>query len=194
MWEARAFDVEGGKRLEVFSDGSRISFRRLFGLLEDEPAFASWYTDMLSASEADAFFWEHPALTHENLDADAELVLISAPSLARLRPDPEPFRERLDEDPGADVVAFRNLGGDATLIAPRPTGRREAYGHLVAFVRSAPREQVLSFWQHVGRLVRMSVGASPRWVSTAGMGVAWLHVRIDSSPKYYRHAAYKAAP
>ena len=31
---------------------------------------------------------------------------------------------------------------------------------------------------------------SPVWVSTAGMGVSWLHVRFDSRPKYYRWGEY----
>ncbi len=28
------------------------------------------------------------------------------------------------------------------------------------------------------------------WVSTSGDGVSWLHLRIDTRPKYYQHAAY----
>ena len=35
------------------------------------------------------------------------------------------------------------------------------------------------------------VGARPIWLSTAGHGVAWLHVRLDSRPKYYLHAPYR---
>ena len=27
----------------------------------------------------------------------------------------------------------------------------------------------------------------------SGLGIAWLHVRLDSYPKYYTHAAYRAA-
>ena len=33
----------------------------------------------------------------------------------------------------------------------------------------------------------------PRWLSTAGMGIPWVHVRIDSYPKYYRFPPYKVA-
>jgi len=192
MWEARAFEVERGKRFEIRSDGERISFRRLFELLEREPAFASWYTGLLSASDADAFFWEHPALTAERLGHAAEFVLIDAPSLARVSPDPEPFRQKFELHLEGDVITFPNLGGDAILVVPRPLGSADAYAHLAAFVRSGPTEQVRSFWQRTGRLVLESMGAEPRWVSTAGMGVSWLHVRIDERPKYYRHAAYAA--
>ncbi|MGB1216866.1 MAG: DUF6940 family protein [Saprospiraceae bacterium] len=29
------------------------------------------------------------------------------------------------------------------------------------------------------------------WLSTAGLGVYWLHIRMDNRPKYYKHKAYK---
>jgi hypothetical protein len=29
------------------------------------------------------------------------------------------------------------------------------------------------------------------WLSTAGMGVSWLHVRLDSSLKYYGYKPFK---
>ena len=30
------------------------------------------------------------------------------------------------------------------------------------------------------------------WLSTSGLGVYWLHVRLDSYPKYYTYRPYKA--
>jgi hypothetical protein len=33
----------------------------------------------------------------------------------------------------------------------------------------------------------------PLWLSTAGQGVFWLHVRLDRYPKYYNHAPYRHA-
>ena len=35
------------------------------------------------------------------------------------------------------------------------------------------------------------IGDEVKWLSTAGMGVYWLHVRVDSRPKYYRYQGYK---
>jgi hypothetical protein len=29
------------------------------------------------------------------------------------------------------------------------------------------------------------------WISTIELGVSWLHVRIDSTPKYYHYTPYK---
>merc|ERR1711957_1156939 len=33
---------------------------------------------------------------------------------------------------------------------------------------------------------------TPVWVSTAGSGVSWLSIRLDSRPKYYHHSAYNS--
>ena len=39
-------------------------------------------------------------------------------------------------------------------------------------------------------LAGIRLGGKPVWLSTAGLGVGWLHVRLDDRPKYYRHAPY----
>ena len=31
----------------------------------------------------------------------------------------------------------------------------------------------------------------PVWLSTAGMGIAWLHIRLDDRPKYYGYREYR---
>ena len=37
------------------------------------------------------------------------------------------------------------------------------------------------------------LSAKPVWLSTAGAGVSWLHVRLDDRPKYYGYAPYREA-
>jgi len=78
---------------------------------------------------------------------------------------------------------------DATLIAPSETG---SYPHLAAFLRTAPPGQIDALFHAVGDAIASWPGRTPPWVSTAGMGVPWLHVRIDSRPKYFRHAPYRS--
>ena len=193
-WSVRTEDIRGGERFEILRDGSNVSFSDVFGLLETDPEFASWYTDLLRSSEFESFFWEHPPLSTTTHGSAAEFVLLDGPSLARLHPDPEAFRHQFERKPDEGVVTFPNLGGDAVLVAPRPVGPPAAYAHLAAFVRQAPVTQVQCLCRHVGRAVRENLGAEPRWLSTAGMGVSWLHVRLDSRPKYYRFGPYKAEP
>ena len=101
--------------------------------------------------------------------------------------DADPFAEHFR--PGCDVATFDNLGGDATLVAPCPdcTGN---FAHLGSFTATASAERQDALWQAVGEALASRIGPRPVWLSTAGHGVAWLHVRLDSRPKYYRHAPY----
>jgi hypothetical protein len=43
----------------------------------------------------------------------------------------------------------------------------------------------------VGDAVARRLSSAPLWLSTSGLGVAWLHVRLDERPKYYTHAPYR---
>ena len=50
------------------------------------------------------------------------------------------------------------------------------------------------FLRAAGEAVLERVGSGrmlPLWVSTSGAGVYWLHLRLDSFPKYYTHAPYR---
>lgn len=104
------------------------------------------------------------------------------------RIDPEAFAEHFRSDKYA--VQFESLGRDATLIAPCPRDREASYAHLAAFVRSASPDAAVELWQLVASAMNSRLGDQPIWLSTAGLGVYWLHVRIDTRPKYYRHRAY----
>jgi hypothetical protein len=74
---------------------------------------------------------------------------------------------------------------------PCPLGNDSAYGHLAAFVRLAPEDQRHALWQSVGNAMVLRLGTRPVWLSTAGAGVSWLHVRLDDRPKYYGFGSYK---
>jgi hypothetical protein len=85
------------------------------------------------------------------------------------------------------------LSGDAILIVPCPKADPVCYGHLGAFVRLAPEPQQQAFWERVGIASQRRLNQAPVWLNTAGAGVAWLHVRLDDRPKYYRHAPFRDA-
>ena len=89
------------------------------------------------------------------------------------------------------MVEFSNLGRDAILIVPCLKTVPSAYGHLAAFVREAPEAQRHALWQLVGEAMARRIGPKPVWLSTAGAGVSWLHVRLDDRPKYYRFGPYR---
>ncbi len=193
MWEARTHSIPSGLRYQILGEGEQLTFRELFDHLETDATFAEWYSDTLSGASRRAFFWEHPPLTADNFDGMAEFVLIESSSLARLRADPQPFNDQFARHPDAEVITFPNLGRDALLVVPTPIAPHEVYPHLAAFLRGAPKSQIQALWKSAAQAVRESLGPEPRWLSTAGLGVSWLHLRLDTRPKYYRFGPYKAA-
>ena len=194
MWEVRTQAIPSGMRIEIFLQDTQLSFGDLFNLLENSTDFACWFGETLASFDFEAFFWELPSLTTGTLGNDAEFVIIDSAPLSRLRPDPVPFASQFALQQGADVITFPNLGGDALLIVPIQIGSVDSYPHLATFLRTAPRSQVSSLWQVAARAVRESLSSTPRWLSTAGLGVSWLHLRLDTHPKYYSFSPYKTAP
>lgn len=156
--------------------------------------FAELFSDCLCKCGSDAYFWETPALTRQGLDRPFECVTISAPALVTSPADATSSRSQF-EKARADrqAVAFPNLRGDSMLVAPCPTGENTRYAHLGAFLRSAAVGQLHDFWALLAQTVEARLAEREKlWVSTSGLGVSWLHARIDDRPKYYSYAPYRS--
>lgn len=171
--------------------GDALSFEAVVRGWRENDSFRAFWSASLRGLAFDAYCWECPPVTAQTLSRDFECVFVSSPALARMPQDSEAFAEHFRPDRG--VVTFGNLGGDAVLVAPCPGDDGSDYSHLASFVATAPALQQDALWQAVGQAMEKRLGASPAWVSTAGLGVAWLHIRLDDRPKYYRHAAYAQA-
>lgn len=191
MYATNSVDIPSGRLYRVLEDKAPMPFRRFFELLAADEDFTDWFCRILAEFEGAAFFWELPPLNTATIDSDAEFVLIEAPSLARFPPERAPFASYFDRAPDEDVIVFPNLGGDAVMVVPCPRGPDENYPHLAAFIRGAGKQQVRALWRRTAQEMLRNIGKRPTWLSTAGGGVAWLHIRLDSRPKYYSHAPYR---
>lgn len=131
--------------------------------------------------------------------------MIESPALCRFGEsgtDADTFAAYFEHSDETNGVAFTNLGGDARLIAPVPPKLSDdsllnPYSHLAKFVRDAPSRQVKQLWVKVGTEFLNSLESASSetiWLSTSGLGVAWLHFRLDSSPKYYEYEPFSEAP
>ncbi len=192
MWRARREAVDRGERVAVLRDDAPVSFEAALHALTGDADFRAFLLAELAATPFPAFFWETPPIVLAELDRPFEYVTLAAPGLYAARADPRPFAAELAAGPASETVAsFANLSGDALLIAPRPLGPPDAYAHLAAFLRAAPPAQQHDLLALTAARARDAMSARPLWISTAGLGVFWLHVRLDSHPKYYSHAPYR---
>lgn len=194
-WTCTPESLHGGRAIKYAPrcDGSPVAFRDVLRRWQSDHSFRAFFVALLAEAPFAGFRWETPPVKMATADRAFEFVLLDAPGLDRT-PDVDAFADQFQSaGAGQPVVTFQNLGGDAVLVVPCQAQTNEtAYVHLASFVRGAPPEQVHELWRAVGAAMEARLGAaSPVWLSTAGMGVAWLHVRLDSRPKYYGFAPYR---
>ncbi|MBW4619047.1 MAG: hypothetical protein KME17_06775 [Cyanosarcina radialis HA8281-LM2] len=194
MWESCIEKLDGDRiqQVSISADGEQISYAEAIDLWQHSEAFRTFFNSLLADAPFPAFFWETPAVTELTVKQPFEFVLVDSPQLAKVRPDSSAFASHFAaaKDDEA-VVTFPNLRQDALLVVPCPQSRGSAYPHLAAFVREAPASQQHTLWQTVASTVQQRLHQQPLWLSTSGLGVYWLHVRLDSYPKYYSFQPYR---
>jgi hypothetical protein len=192
-WTARSSDAgwPGAVRVALSRATDPIAYADVIEAWRTDTQFRSWFNAMLAGVSFSAFRWETPPVSAATASRSFEFVILDSPGLAG-DPDPDAFDEHFRGRP-EPVVTFPNLGQDAIMVVPRPVGPASAYAHLAAFVRHAPERQRDALWQAVGDAMAMRLGAKVVWLSTAGGGISWLHVRLDDRPKYYGFLPYRHA-
>lgn len=179
-------------RFGLLRDRQSLSWSEVMNRWQDEPAFRSFFNSIFIDAPFPAYFWETPPVTSATLNQEFEFILADSQQLAGIRTEQRAFANHFaSARPGTTVIEFSNFGGDATLVVPCPRGPPSAYSQLSVFARQAPAEQQHQLWITVGAALERRLGAQPVWLSTSGLGVYWLHIRLDSVPKYYTHEPYR---
>ncbi len=192
MWTSEKTLVEKGRGEKFFllEKGQKLCHAEVWNLWENSADFRSFYISLLAQSSFQAYRWETPGVTIYSQEKEFEFILVNSPSLERNARSSD-FAEHFEKaSPGEEVISFPNLGRDAVLIVPCPLESPSIYAHLAAFTRQASESQKHSFWGLIGALMRERVSKKTIWLNTAGMGVPWLHIRLDSRPKYYSYRPY----
>ena len=123
---------------------------------QTDAGFCQELTQRLRSLPFMAIRFEMPHITKANIEQQPfEFVTTNAPHLSRRAPDQQTFQEHFQKSE-SDVSVFRNIGGDATLIAPKPKGRAD-FSHLLAFLRSASKTQSNAFWREVTRIFQRNL-------------------------------------
>ena len=194
MWtsKCRLVNSDNVSEISILHSDRLVTYAETIQLWQKDSGFRTFFTSLLADCPYAAYFWETPPITQSNCDRPFEFVLVNNSRLARVQPNSDSFKQYFQS--AKDIVTFANLNNDAVLVVPCPVIKESAYPHLAAFVRHAPIEQQHLLWQTLGKEVETNLSRQPLWVSTSGLGVYWLHIRLDSCPKYYSHQPYKKNP
>ncbi|MDJ0616222.1 MAG: hypothetical protein QNJ63_05610 [Calothrix sp. MO_192.B10] len=178
-------------KYSIIQNKQPLCYADVLNLWQRDEDFRCFFISLLSDVSFSAYRWETPPITNDTAKCQFEFVILNCPGIART-PDSKTYANYFttsDLDDG--IVVFENLGKDAVLVVPSPRGSESAYGHLATFIRHAPDSQKHTLWRIVGQTMEKQISDRPIWLSTAGGGVSWLHVRLDSRPKYYGFQPYK---
>ena len=171
-----------------------LSVSRVLADLAQGHRIAELLTEDLRTDPSPGYFFECAPFSSESLDLPLIYGVFDSRSVASLRANSGPFARKLMGP--APVHTFANLSGDALLVAPRALQPHHAWPHLATFLRGAPEPQISAFWRAAGEacLTRLADRPGPLWLSTSGLGVHWLHLRLDSRPKYISHRPFRSWP
>lgn len=78
---------------------------------------------------------------------------------------------------------------------PNSTPHLRDFTHFQSFLQTAESTQVLQLLQRATSELLSYMKSHPKqrvWWSTSGLGVYYLHIRLDPRPKYYNWIPYKA--
>jgi len=192
MWKTES-ELSPNKRIIKFiitESGSQLRFSDVLSLLCESADFRHYFSEELLSVPFKAFRWETPPVTTASIERKFEYVIIDSPELLQM-PDIATFSKYFQSHTVDDVAVFPNLGKDAIMVVPCPITKDSAYAHIAEFLRNSPEQQRDLLWKAVGQAMVSRLSAEPLWLNTAGAGVAWLHIRLDSSPKYYHYLPYK---
>ncbi|WP_020526992.1 DUF6940 family protein [Flexithrix dorotheae] len=191
MWKVnKILFNDNVEKYQLILKDKPISYQDFIEGLTTSGNFRNFYNEILMNCQFPAFYWENQPVSKKDLNKPYEFVLVKSSTLVSQKPDSQAFANQFSKK--NSIISFPNLGGDAQLIVPCPIAEHQNYTHLAKFIRSGLKDQIDAFWKKVGQEYSKQIGHQPKWLSTAGMGVFWLHARIDSHPKYYRFRDYKA--
>ncbi len=179
-----------------YSGKNPLTFKDAFELLGKSKYLSSFtllLTKTLQSIKFKHFFIEMPAVNSTLMTQQFEFVILDAPEFENKKADPSDFIEHMKKD--KTVVSFENLRKDAMLIVPCPCETNSSgFLDLKSFLVNAKNSQIVEFWKEITKNLFFVVENHPYkkvWCSTSGLGVSWLHFRLDSKPKYYKYNDFK---
>ena len=193
MWTTKSVSLDNGiNKISLFGNESQLCYEDVIHYWRENSEFREFYFSILGGSPFDAFFWEHPPVTISNIGQAYEFVLVHSPQLSKVSAHPSPFQDKFKSlSEGNTVIAFENLGRDAELVVPCPVTAQHIYAHFLSFIREAPETQKHDLFIAMANSLKNRINNNPTWLSTSGLGVYWLHIRLDSKPKYYSYQPYR---
>ena len=170
------FGYEGELIYYVTQRGEYMTWEDVIKSLKDDiDTFKYKFIRVLLSIKYKAYFWECDKVI---LKEPFRFAIFESKTLSERKQDDDAFKGKINCS--KNVISFPSLSKHILLVVPCSKSHYADYTSLATFSRSASIKQQIAFWKKIGAIIKEG-----DWVSTSGLGVSWLHVRISNSPKYY---------
>jgi len=181
------------------NSNQKLTYQEFINLLKSkDKEFLKIFRETLNnaTDELSAYFWECIPVSNKTIDKEFEFVATKNEELEKITQNYSAFQGYINQALNNYVTSFLSLHKNATLIIPIPKNNANGevnYKNLKEFTANSSLEQWEEFWQKVGEEMEESLfraNGATRWLSTSGLNVYYLHVRINNSPKHYVYEEY----
>ena len=174
---------------------SEFTFKDVINLWIHSKKFRKSFSKLLADVPFKAYMWKCVSL--DSLNKHFEFNVSDSKKLARVSTKAGPYREyyfkpygknSLNSEPlkTDSVISFMNPTKDTHLIVPYGARDSKKYRDLASFMRNGTEKQLDNLWKTFGKQVLYLFKQNkPLWLNTHGLGIYWLHLRIDTKPKNY---------
>ncbi|MFK8160999.1 MAG: hypothetical protein AB8H12_00940 [Lewinella sp.] len=179
-------------QLQILKNADQLSFAQVIKGWQEDASFREFYTATLLKHGGNGSFWEHPRLNKSTADQPYECVITQTDAFSKRTANFGPFIRAVSL--GKRISTFPNLSGEALLVVPNQSDEIGFNGRdLISFLQTAPNDLVHDLWKIIGQETAAAIETEApfQYLSTHGLGVLWLHVRLEQRPKYYHHRPYR---
>lgn len=130
------------------------------------------------------FFYETSFIS-SNYEEEYKEKFIESDLFDNMKQNYKLFKKYIIKSKNKYVITFLNLSKTSLLIIPYPKQNKK-FTTLKHFIDNSTKLQQKKFWKKVSNSIKKMLKIYKKvWVSTHGTGVPYLHIRIDTIPKYY---------
>ena len=186
VFTAKATKIPYGMRFKFKSNDESLLYSEVLELMCNSKDFNTLLRKTILSADFDAVLLELPPISGDS-NPEFQFVVLNAPDLSSVSENKSTFESHFQPD--YSVVSFQSGEGGSMLVSPCPINSSTKHQHLAAFLRTASDIQIHDLFVCIGSEVDrwLCTFEEPVWVSTESRGVPWLHVRLDSYPRYYNY-------
>ena len=173
-----------------------VTMQSVLQALEEKMSLSKILIKTLAKCPLDHYVLEFPPVSGQTLHGIPFSFVVTKEARLDRKQSLDAFQEHYQR--GKVVVNFKNLSGESTLVVPLPGSKSggQEFSSIGPYSRTVPMKHQQKFWKRVARCILKEMKHDfyrAYWLSTSGLGVPWLHARIDKTPKYYVYGPFKTA-